>query len=676
MALKPDTKSRLFRFAGRSGARLVSFVRDTSTLVVEPSDAAERIAANHPFIFAMWHGQFMMLPALHTTDINVSAMVAKHGDAIAIAELLGRFRISVVLGAGAGERAKDRGGASALRTALRLLSRGTTLAMTADVPPGPARIAGPGIVTLARMSGRPIIPFAAATSRYVAFKTWSRMTVNLPFGRLAYVIGDPIFVPHDLDEEGIEAWRMKVSDALNSATRRAYELAGADPTRATPPKPADLSTAPVESGLRLKLYRTATRAMKPIAPVLLRIRERQGKEDPRRRNERYGIASRARPEGKLAWIHAASVGETNAVLPLMHALAQAAPGLGFVLTTGTVTSAALAAARLPSFAIHQVAPLDTPEYAERFLDHWRPDLAVFTESEIWPNLILETSRRKIPLALVNARMSPRSFRRWQRNAGVARPLFSAFDVILAQNERLVRAFKSLGGRNVLLTGNLKIDSPAPPVDEGELARLTAAVGNRPRLTVASTHEGEEEIVAAAHATLKDRFPDFLTIIAPRHPERGDALAAALRARGLAVAQRSSGAMPAPDTDIYLADTIGELGLFYTLSPVAFIGGSLVEHGGQNPIEAVALGAAVLTGPHHANFRDTYRALLRHKGAAEVTSAETLAERVAALVSDEAERERMRRGARTAMLTLGGALERTLKALRPYVAASGELTGVS
>jgi 3-deoxy-D-manno-octulosonic-acid transferase len=660
---------------GRIGARYVSLVWDTSELIVEPESAADLIRRHQPFIFAMWHGQFMMQPALHKTlsDIRASALLARHGDAEALGALLQAFNIDLVRGAGAGERTKDvrykdRGGAYALRTALKLLKSGSTFCLTADVPPGPARKSGMGIVTLAQLSGRPIIPFAAATSRYVAFKSWSRMTVNLPFGKLAYVIGEPLFVPREAAEPELERLREEVEKALDRVTARAYGIVGADPRRATPPKRLDASSRPAEPGFALKVYRGAMSVAGPAAAILLAVRERQGKEDPHRLRERYGEASRERPAGPLVWVHAASVGETNAVLPLMTRLKEKRPDLGFLLTTGTVTSAGVAHRRMPAGSIHQYLPLDVPEYARRFLDHWRPDLALFTESEVWPNLILETHARAIPLALVNARISGRSFKRWSRNKRVAEPLFGRFDVVLAQNSMIARWIRSLGGRNVVVSGNLKIDAPPPPAEEGELERLRNALARRPVFIAASTHEGEEEIVAAAHRDVAKSLPGLCTIIVPRHPERGTGVAERLRAQGYAVAQRSAGQPPADTAEIYVADTIGELGLFYALAPVAFVGGSLVDKGGQNPIEAVSLGAAVLTGPHWRNFIDAYRTLLRHRGAAEVHSKDELASAVARLLTEDSERQRMCDGARAALLTLGGALERTLEALEPQLPA--------
>jgi 3-deoxy-D-manno-octulosonic-acid transferase len=666
MARSPDSARKLNRLAGRALASMISLVKRTSRAVYEPENALVRLAGDHPCIVAVWHGQFMMSSGFRPSpETKVAAMVARHGDAELIGAAMARFGVELIRGAGAGGRRKDRGGAYALRQAVRYLKDGYSIVMTADVPPGPARRAGMGIVMMARLSGRPIVPCAAATSRFKSLNTWSRMTINLPGSKLAYVAGEPIWVPPDAGETELEVARAQLERALNAATARAYEIAGADLARATP-HGTDAAAPPAAPDFRLKAYRTSMSLLRPFTPLLLKLRERSGKEDPRRRGERLGIASMARPNGVLCWVHAASVGETNAVLPVIEALGNARPDLNFLLTTGTVTSAGLAARRLGPRAVHQYVPLDAPEYAARFLEHWKPDLAVFTESEIWPSLILETSACNIPIALVNGRLSHRSRRRWQRNKTTAMPLFGRFNIVLAQNDRLAQGFSALGARNVHSVGNLKIDAPPPPVDLNELERLKAALGERPVFAAASTHEGEEETIAAAHRALTRQFENLCTIIAPRHPERGTALAETLKNLGFNVAQRSLGAVPGPRTDIYIADTIGELGTLYALAPVAFIGGSLIDRGGQNPIEAVRHGVAVLTGPHWQNFRDAYRTLLRHDGAIEIKSSADIAAAVTKLFESPAELQRMRAGATQALSTLSGALDKTVAALLRYL----------
>jgi 3-deoxy-D-manno-octulosonic-acid transferase len=361
---------------------------------------------------------------------------------------------------------------------------------------------------------------------------------------------------------------------------------------------------------------------------------------------------------------------------LIAALAEARPARSFLLTTATVTSAKLAGQRLGPRCVHQYAPLDAAEYVRAFLDYWRPDLAVFTESEIWPNLILESATRGIPLALVNARMTKRSFRRWRLSPGLAQPLFGSFSLVLAQNEALARRFAVLGARSAIAAGNLKVDAPPPPVDAAELARLRSALDGRALLVAASTHDGEETIIADAHRRLARDVPNLCTIIVPRHPERGSAVAAMLTENGFAVARRSLGQLPGAGNDAYVADTIGELGIFYKLAPVAFIGGSLQNRGGQNPIEAVRQDAAILVGPHWHNFGDAYGALLRHQGAIVVHSAEEIAGAVYKLLTNAEELGGMRARAHAALGAISGALPRTIEALLRHLPSEEGLVRAS
>jgi 3-deoxy-D-manno-octulosonic-acid transferase len=648
--------------AGSLAAAYIKLVFKTSRMIREPADIDGHLPQDQPFIAAMWHGQFLMIPAIAPKSRRFECMVARHGDAALLARLLEKFGLGVISGAGAGRRRKNRGGAHALRAAVKALAEGANVSMTAEVPPGPARKAGIGIVTLARMSGRPIIPVAVATSRFLTVNSWSRFTLNLPFSKLALVVGEPIVVPPDADDDRLEAARRAVEDGLNTVTRRAYELVGRNAAAATPIN-AGGSVAP---GLSFKLYRAVSRVVHPLAGTLLRRRSQRGKEVPERLNERMGIASIARPDRRLLWFHAASVGETNVVLPLINQLHKERPDLGILLTTVTVTSARIAASRLPPTAIHQFIPLDTPGFVERFLNHWRPDMALFIESEIWPNLIMDADRRRIPLALLNARMSDRSFERWLKLRGLSHPIFSRFAVVLAQSDALAKRLVRLGARNVIPAGNLKFDSPPPPIDRAELAWLKTMIGDRPIFLAASTHPGEDEMIAEAHRALKAAHPDLLTIIVPRHPERGAGIAEMLGAQGITAARRSLRGPIMAETAIYVADTVGELGLFYSLAGFAFIGGSLVPHGGQNPIEAVKLGAGVITGPHWHSFPEVYQALAQEGGCRFVTSQEDLIQTARALFDDPASLELMKSRAERTVAELSGALERTLEALEPLL----------
>jgi 3-deoxy-D-manno-octulosonic-acid transferase len=642
------------------GAAYIRFVYATSRIVRDPPDTDAQLFSQHPQIFAMWHGQFLMLPKIKPErPADVACMVARHGDAEIVGAVLKRFHMRLIRGAGAGARRRNRGGARALREAQRALNEGTTVAMTADVPPGPARRAGTGIATLAQLSGRPAVPCAMATSRFIALKTWSAFTINLPFSTLAIVVGDPLRVGPEAKD--VEAGRAAIERGLAQVTARAYALAGArDPLSPTPQENAPTSS------WSLTAYRLFTRLAAPFAPLMLAWRTRRGKEEPERHGERYGEASQPRPAGFLAWFHAASVGEANAVLPVIEAITRQHADVRVLLTTGTVTSAKLARARLAPGALHQYVPLDTQAFVQRFLDHWRPDLAVLVESEIWPNLVLETKARDIPLVLVNGRISQSSFHKWRKRPGLSRPLFSAFSLVLAQNENLAQRFAELGAAEARGIGNLKADAPPPPADVSGAKSLAAALKGRSVWLAASTHAGEDDMVAVAHLTMRKTRPDLLTIIVPRHPDRGPMIAELLQGANLKVALRSKGQLPDAVTDIYIADTIGELGLFYTLVPVAFIGGSLVPHGGQNPVEAIKLGAAVLTGPHWRNFRDAYEALLEAEGCRQVSDAAGLAEAASFLLAHASAREALMANAERALAALGGALPRTVAALERFL----------
>src|SRR5690606_27518370 len=324
---------------------------------------------------------------------------------------------------------------------------------------------------------------------------------------------------------------------------------------------------------------------------------------PARLDERLGHASVARPPGRLVWLHAASVGEALSLLPLVERLRRDHPALALLVTTGTLTSGRLLEVRLPPGVIHQYVPVDRRAWVRRFLAHWQPDAAIWVESELWPNLIGETAAQGAAMALVNARMSDASFRRWKALKGHVGPLLAAFEVVLCQDESQAARCRTLGAVGARHVGNLKYAAPPLPVDEEDLAELRDEIAGRPVWLAASTHPGEEAIVADAHARLRRRFETLLTIVVPRHPDRGGEVAAMLARRGLVVARRSAGEVLRSGVEVYVADGIGELGLFYRLAPVAFVGGSLVPHGGHNPLEPAQLSAAILSGPHSFNFEE-------------------------------------------------------------------------
>ncbi len=420
----------------------------------------------------------------------------------------------------------------------------------------------------------------------------------------------------------------------------------------------------MRNSMILSAYRTAGRVLAPTAGLILARRIQRGKEDPERRGERLGRASCERAEGPLVWVHAASVGETIAVLPLIDRIRAQGPSV--LLTTGTKTSAKLAAERVGDGVVHQYVPLDFAPFVERFLDHWRPDIAVFVESEIWPSITAALRERRIPQLLVNGRMSERSFRRWQKSRRIIEELLGGLSLCLAQSPADGDRFLALGAPRVSVTGNIKYDAPPPGADAETLKALGAEIGARHIWLAASTHAGEETTILRVHRALRKHLPSLLTIIAPRHPHRGGEVAGAAGELGLVAGLRSQAAAIAKTTDIYVADTIGELGLFYRLAPLAFVGGSLVPHGGQNPIEPMKLSTVVLHGPHVHNFDEIYRILDGSGGAIMVDTPEALARAAGSLLIHPDERKRRGTAGIEGLQPLLGALERTVESLQPFL----------
>ncbi len=342
-------------------------------------------------------------------------------------------------------------------------------------------------------------------------------------------------------------------------------------------------------------------AITPGLRLWLERRARRGKEDPFRLSERFGHASAPRPAGRLVWLHAASVGETQSVLTLVRALLQQDPTVHLLITTGTVTSAALVAQQNLPRVMHQFVPVDTQAAVRRFLQHWQPDLALWVESEFWPQILWQAQKRSIPMLLINARISQKTFEGWKRWPRIIRSMLHSFSVVYAGSHEDAKRLRQLGASDVRDVGNLKYDAAPLPTAPKLMEELTKAASGRSIFVAASTHANEEQFVADAHLFAAQQFPQLLTILVPRHPTRGDAIAADLRARGITLAQRSKGEPITPDTAIYLADTMGELGSFYAHADIVFMGGSLVAHGGQNPLEAARFGKAILTGPYTHNF---------------------------------------------------------------------------
>ncbi len=348
----------------------------------------------------------------------------------------------------------------------------------------------------------------------------------------------------------------------------------------------------------LNVYKAMMRAGTPLLEAYLKKRESRGKEDPARAHERRGRTKLPRAAGALVWFHAASVGESLSLLSIISRVLETRPGLQVMVTTGTVASARLMADRLPAGAFHQYMPVDHPAWVDTFLAHWHPDFVVWSESEFWPNMLSAIKARGIPAVLMNARMSDSSFRRWKWAKATAADILSAFDLCLAQNAGEAARLEQLGARHVKVAANVKYAAAPLPVDDAKFGAMQAAVAGRTLLLWASTHAGEEKIALDTHVVLRAQFPDLLTIIVPRHAPRGADVLAFAQAQGLGAGMRSNGDAA---KDIYVADTMGELGLFYRLCKFTVIGGSFADIGGHNPIEPGQLGCVIFYGPQMYNF---------------------------------------------------------------------------
>ena len=418
----------------------------------------------------------------------------------------------------------------------------------------------------------------------------------------------------------------------------------------------------------LGLYRGATRLFSPLVQFYLDRRRARGKESPDRFPERAGLASAERPEGPLVWMHAASVGEAISLLPLIEAIAEGWPRVTQLVTTGTVTSADLMGRRLPRNVIHQFVPIDLPKYVRRFIAHWRPGLAIWAESEIWPNLLLATQDSGAALVLVNGRISPRSFARWRRFSTASRRLFGAFDWVLGQTEADTARLKALGATQAVCVGNLKYAAPPLPADGVALDDLVLAIAGRPVWMAASTHAGEDVSAGRVHARLKADFPDLLTLVAPRHPSRGDEAVADLRALGLTVRRRSLGEMPDAATDVYVCDTLGEMGVFYRAVSVVAMGKSWIGAGGQNPLEPARLSCAVLFGPHMENFRVMADRMVVAGAAEGFADEDGLVVAIAGLLRDVARGRKMAAAGAAFAVAEAGSVGRIVEGLRPLLEA--------
>ena len=417
--------------------------------------------------------------------------------------------------------------------------------------------------------------------------------------------------------------------------------------------------------MSLALYRTVTSLGRPLIRLYLAWRMARGKEDNERFKERLGHSSLPRPKGKLLWLHAASVGESLSLLSLISWVMETRTGWSVLVTTGTVTSARLMAARLPDGVQHQYIPVDCRSYVRRFLSHWNPDLVLWAESDLWPNLVEELHNLGVPAVLVNGRMSERSYRLWRRLSATIERLLQAFSLVLAQSDVDGERYKGLGAKNVEITGNLKSAAAPLPFDEAEFEQQKKTFGERPMWLAASTHPGEEALVGQVHSHLVTSYPDLLSLIVPRHPGRGAEVAQILRDQNLEVALRSAGQPVTSKTQVYIADTMGELGLFYRLADIVFVGKSLTGKGGQNPMEPSGLDCALIFGPDMSNFKETASRLLNAGAAEQVMDGTELTAAVDRLLGDKEFLARRAKAARKIVSAEAGVLQRVTDILIPF-----------
>jgi 3-deoxy-D-manno-octulosonic-acid transferase len=402
------------------------------------------------------------------------------------------------------------------------------------------------------------------------------------------------------------------------------------------------------------LYRVFSHGISPFMGYWLKRRAARGKEDISRMRERLGHLSISRPEGKLVWIHAASVGESSSVMPLIERLLAANESLHIVITTGTVSSAKLLGTRLAERTYHQFAPVDTPRAVKRFMRSLKPDAAIWVESEFWPNLLRETHKCGVPMLLINARLSARSYQRWRFMAGSFAHMMRCFTAIYAGSPTDKQFLHQLGVARVQWAGNLKYDADVLPSDPEQTGKVLGKIGDRHVWLASSTHAGEEACIIDAPRQIREVYADILTIIVPRHPQRGDEIAALLAQHKLTIARRSKTQVILPETDVYLADTLGELGIFYRLAGVGLIGGSLVAHGGHNPIEPAQLDCAIVCGPHMENFANIVADLQEAKALVQVGTPEALAQEVLNLLRDHEAQDAMAKRAHTLVDSKRGA----------------------
>lgn len=423
----------------------------------------------------------------------------------------------------------------------------------------------------------------------------------------------------------------------------------------------------------LKFYSLLTTSIKPLLRVHLRHRLKKGKELKTRLSERYGKTNYKRPKGPLIWIHVASLGEAQSTIPLIQEIRRLYPYIQILISYGTVTAARMMEKKFDDSIIQQFVPLDVPKWVNRFLDHWKPSLGIWIESELWPNLLRQTKRRHIPLVFLNARISLRSYKRWQKIPQFSKKLLSSFNICLAQTDEMAERYKNLGASNILTIGNFKAAADPLPFDPNIINQFQEAMQERPFWLAASTHPGEEEFIIATHHKIAQLYPNILTFIAPRHSNRREDIQTLLQKHNLKYALRSDLKLPEKNTNVYLIDTMGELGSFYKLTNIVFVAGSLLKSskplGGHNPLEPALLGCAISFGLDMGNARDSADGLLKRQAAEEIANPRELADWVIKLLQNPVVAEEMATKAHLYAELQKKVLNRVMDHINPFLAES-------
>ncbi|AQS84373.1 MAG: glycosyltransferase N-terminal domain-containing protein [Acetobacter aceti] len=614
-------------------------------------------------LVAFWHEALALSPALwwwtepRNPSMRLHVLISRNNDGRLIARIVTPWRIPPIHGS-SDKKGKNKGGAAALRQIRQVLAQGHTVAVMPDGPKGPRRVIQPGILALAEKSGIPILPVGVQCTCLRA-SSWDRMILPLPFGRGRIVCGEPVHVKPGEREAAGQTLTLRLTTAQDEAGQPADtypDTLASMPAQSVAEGPARIPSEPNRAAPARPpiLWSILTSLLAPGLVVMLRVRVRRGKEISSRTRERLGFAAMRRPDGPLIWIHAASVGETLSVIPVIRIIMERPSAPAILVTTGTVTAAAILTRELPEAMQagrirHSFVPLDVPRWIRRFLHEWRPDGLVLTESELWPNMIGACNAAGLPVMLVNGRLSRSALTGWRKLPRMAGNMMSALSWIAARSPEDAARFRMLGASNVFCDGDLKTAAPPLAADATALDAARKAIGERPVWIAASTHPGEEKQILDAAKILRKAYPDLLTIIAPRHPERGAAIAEEVKAAFPSqdhTPRRSQGEWSDATAPVWIVDTLGELGILFRLSRIVFMGNSLIAPdipiagGGHNPLEPARLGCAILTGPAIDNFEEAFAAL--GDAVSIVHSAQELANRVKTLLDDPIQAEELGR----------------------------------